>query len=175
MRSRAPVMTILRDPESVSIRLVKVARRLIATGFGAGLLPWAPGTFGTVVGLPLAFVIERFSMAGHLLVVFILFTIGLPVCGDVARELGQRDPQSIVWDEIVGVQVALLGSPLAPWPFLFGFVLFRCFDIFKPFPLRRLERLPGGVGIMADDVGAGVYTALILWGARSWLATSLRL
>ncbi|MHB1942153.1 MAG: phosphatidylglycerophosphatase A family protein [Acidiferrobacteraceae bacterium] len=168
-------MTISRAPERVSVRFAKVARRLIATGLGTGLAPWAPGTFGTLAGLPLAFALGRLSVAEHALAVLIFFAIGLPVCGGVARELGQHDPQSIVWDEIVGVQIALFGSPLALWPFFFGFALFRLFDILKPFPLRRLERLPGGLGIMADDVGAGIYTALILWGVRSWLATSLGL
>ena len=88
--------------------------------------------------------------------------LGIPPSTVVARESGQKDPGFVVIDEVAGQMIALIGVPVV-WKYLLaGFILFRGFDIIKPFPLRRLERLPGGTGIMMDDVGAGVYALILL-------------
>ncbi|MHB1950448.1 MAG: phosphatidylglycerophosphatase A family protein [Acidiferrobacteraceae bacterium] len=148
---------------------VRVLRRWLATGFGAGLLPRAPGTFGTLIGLPIAWALGGLAMAPRAALVLILFAVGLPLCGGVARELTRRDPPEVVWDEVVGLQVTLFVAARTPLTYVLGFILFRLFDILKPPPLAWLERLPGGIGIMADDVGAGLYAALVLAGVHEWL------
>jgi phosphatidylglycerophosphatase A len=92
--------------------------------------------------------------------------LGIPTSTVVARESGIKDPGFVVIDEVAGQMIALIGVPLH-WKYLLaGFILFRSFDIVKPFPLRRLERLPGGTGIMLDDVGAGLYALVLL---QVWL------
>jgi len=143
---------------------------LLAFGFGAGLLPRAPGTFGTLIGIPVYGLIANLAALWYVIVVLILFIVGVSVCEITARELGVTDHPAIVWDEIVGFQVTLFLAP-AGWGYLLlGFGLFRLFDIVKPYPIKRLEKLPGGWGIMADDVLAGIYALLVLQ-AIAWLAS----
>lgn len=150
-------------------RAGRAIRRALATGFGTGYLPRAPGTFGTLVGVPIAWLLAGLPTAARAAVILVLFAVGLPVCGGQARELGRHDPREIVWDEVVGLQLALFFSARNLGFYLLGFIFFRLFDILKPPPLAGLERLPGGVGIMADDVGAGVYAALVLAMVHWWL------
>jgi len=96
--------------------------------------------------------------------------LGIPPSSVVARESGQRDPGFVVIDEVAGQMIALIGCPLN-WKYLLaGFILFRSFDIVKPFPLRRLEKLPAGTGIMMDDVGAGLYALVLLQAFRYFFA-----
>lgn len=144
----------------------------LATGSWVGLAPMAPGTFGSLVGLPLAWGIawlpSVWLQAGA---VIALFAVGVPVCTAAARRMGGlKDPGAIVLDEILGMVITLFCIPLEPprfAVFLAGFLLFRLFDVAKPPPIRRLERLPNGLGIMADDCLAGVFAnvclRLILW------------
>jgi len=103
-------------------------------------------------------------------IVVVLFVFGIWICEVTARELGVPDHPAIVWDEIVGFQVTMFMAPPGWGYLLLGFGLFRLFDIVKPYPIRRLEKLPGGWGIMADDVLAGIYAMVILQGT-AWLAT----
>lgn len=153
------------DPTPPAARLM----RLIATGFGSGYAPVAPGTFGSLVGLGLAWGLAHLGLPWHLVVIAVLFVVGVPVCTTVARLFGEHDPSRIVWDEVVGIQCTLALAPLHWGTFAAGFVLFRLFDIVKPFPIKRLERLPQGLGIMADDVGAGLYGGLVLWLSAHFL------
>lgn len=146
----------------------------LATGFGVGLIPWAPGTWGTLLGVPLAWAIGLIpSVALQFLLIAALITLGVPLCTAAARRLGgAKDPGSIVLDEIVAVPVAFLLIPLDTWTVAaIGFVLFRLFDITKPRPAGSLEQLPAGTGIMADDLVAAVYAnvtlRLALWGGAS--------
>ncbi|MHB1587221.1 MAG: phosphatidylglycerophosphatase A family protein [Acidiferrobacteraceae bacterium] len=162
-------MTTLPGTDPAMPRLGRAIRRAFATGFGAGCLPRAPGTFGTLVGVPIAWLLAGLPTAAHAAVVLVLFAVGLPLCGGLARELGRHDPREIVWDEVVGLQLALFFSARNLGPYVLGFMFFRLFDILKPPPLAGLERLPGGIGIMADDVGAGVYAALVLAMVHWWL------
>jgi len=144
----------------------------LATGGWVGLAPVAPGTFGSMLGLPVAWgisLLPSYWLQGAALVA--LFAVGVPVCTAATRRMGGlKDPGSIVLDEILGMAITLFMIPLDP-PllsiFLAGFLLFRLFDVTKPPPIGRLERLPNGLGIMADDCLAGVFAnlglQLILW------------
>ncbi len=135
----------------------------IATGLGSGLVPWAPGTAGSVVAVGLFWVTTRFDSAWlPVAVLLALVLAGFWSAGATALRLGKKDPGAIVIDEFAGQFLALLALPHS-WPVLAaGFVLFRLFDIFKPPPARRLEALPGATGIMTDDLVAGLYANLLL-------------
>lgn len=129
----------------------------IAFGFGSGLVPWAPGTFGTLAALPLYLILAPLPLGGYLAALAVVIVIGIWACDRTARDLGRKDPGAIVWDEFAGLLVTLTGAP-AGWGWLLaGFLLFRCFDILKPWPIRWLDRrVPGGLGIMLDDLAAGL-------------------
>lgn len=133
-------------------------RYLLAYGFGSGLLPRMPGTFGTIAAVPFYLLLAQLHFAAYVVAVVLLFGLGVYVCDRVARELNQQDPGAIVFDEFVGLWIALFLLPTGWYWLLTGIVLFRIFDILKPWPVGWLDRnLKGGLGIMADDVAAGVY------------------
>ena len=147
----------------------------MATGLGLGLVSPAPGTVGGLWGLPLAWGIGCLAATGaELLALVFIGLIGVAVCSAAARALGgSKDPQAIVFDEIAALPIAYLGigeKSLAIW--LAGWLLFRLFDITKPWPIRYLERLPGGWGIMADDWMAAGYACAVLHGLL-WLDLAL--
>jgi phosphatidylglycerophosphatase A len=137
----------------------------ISQGAYSGLSPFAPGTAGTVVGVILYWFMQGLSPIwyGVLLLLFIL--IGTWAADRAEVLLGRKDSPSIVIDEIAGYLVAMFLVPAGLWYAAAGFFLFRFFDIIKPFPLRRLEKIPGGLGVMLDDLGAGIYTNLVLQAA----------
>jgi phosphatidylglycerophosphatase A len=134
----------------------------IATALGAGYLPKAPGTFGSVVGVLLWLALPDVLWLQILAIVVI--SVAGSWSGNVAEaHFGKPDPSHVVVDEVAGMMVTLLLNPWAGWPWMVAsFVLFRAADIAKPFPVRSLERLPGGIGIMADDLAAGVYANVAL-------------
>ncbi|WP_372611220.1 phosphatidylglycerophosphatase A [Halomonas sp.] len=136
----------------------------IATGFGLGHLPWAPGTVGSLLGLPLAWWILGRSRQVQLGVSAMLLVIGVPVCHVASAALGGGDVQSIVADEFLAFPVAVLGLAALrrPWAMAGVFVIYRFFDITKPPPINQLESLGGGLGIMLDDTVAALYTWLVL-------------
>jgi phosphatidylglycerophosphatase A len=144
----------------------------MATGFGLGLLGMAPGTIGAAFeGLPLAWAIGRLPNVGwQVLVVAVLFAIGVPLCTAAGRALGgSKDNQAIIWDEVITVPVVFLLVALTNWKVaLAGFLLHRLFDISKPPPCGQLERLPEGLGVMADDLMAAIYACVSLFGL-AWL------
>ncbi|HKJ70147.1 MAG TPA: phosphatidylglycerophosphatase A [Gammaproteobacteria bacterium] len=148
--------------------LAKRPWHLLSYGLGAGLLPGAPGTFGTVVAVPLFLLLEPLATPLYLAVVAVLAVLGVWLCGATARALAVHDHPSIVWDEVVGYLVTMAAAP-ADWRWvLAGFVLFRLFDITKPWPIRAVDRrVHGGFGIMLDDVLAGIYGWLALQ-ALAW-------
>lgn len=134
----------------------------LATVGGVGRLPVAPGTWGSALGLGLGL------LAPPVAVIFlaVTFVASALICTQAERALGEKDPRPVILDEVWAMAAVIMALPwiaASPWRLLAGFLLFRYFDIVKPPPLRRLERLPGGWGIMADDLGAGAYTVLILW------------
>lgn len=137
--------------------------RLLATFFGAGLFPFAPGTFASLLAaLAFKLALERASVAVQIGAILALFFVGVWAAGKHAARLGKKDPRPIVIDEVCGQWISLLAVPPS-WGFLAaGFFLFRAFDVVKPFPIRRLEALPKGWGIMADDVLAGLYAAAVI-------------
>ena len=136
---------------------------LLASGFGAGLAPLAPGTAGSLVGVLVYLAIAGLPIAAYAAVVLVLALAGVWICDRAGRALGASDHPGIVWDEIVGVLVALAGAS-GGWPDVaLGFVLFRLFDILKPWPVSALDRrVPGGLGVMLDDLAAGLYALACL-------------
>jgi phosphatidylglycerophosphatase A len=148
---------------------------LIATFFGVGHLPPGPGTYASAITVLLWWAAGRSLPSGWLIPVSVLLAsaitlIGIPVSTVVARESGRTDPGFVVIDEVAGQMIALIAVPLN-WKYLLaGFILFRSFDIVKPFPLRRLEKLSAGTGIMMDDVGAGLYALVLLHAWRYFMA-----
>jgi phosphatidylglycerophosphatase A len=142
---------------------------VVATGLGSGYAPFAPGTAGSLVGLALFWPVHHLTLAGQCVATALVFALGVAAAGHVARRSGIEDPGLVVADEVVGMWVSLLGLPLTGVTAAAGFFLFRVFDVFKPYPARDLERLPGGWGIMCDDVMAGVYANLLLRaGLLAW-------
>jgi phosphatidylglycerophosphatase A len=140
---------------------------LVATFFGAGRLRPGPGTWGSLAAVILwALTSSRIPVASRdwatIVAVAAVTLIGIPAATLVARSSGLRDPQIVVIDEVAGQLVALIAVPLAWKTFLAGLILFRVFDIWKPFPIRRLERLPEGTGIVVDDLGAGLYALAVM-------------
>ncbi|MCG3200504.1 MAG: Phosphatidylglycerophosphatase A [Gammaproteobacteria bacterium] len=135
----------------------------IALGFGAGCAPRAPGTFGTLIGVVLYLPLHGLSLTGYLAATAVVIVVGIAVCGRAARRLGLHDHPSIVWDEVAGYLVTMCGAP-AGWGWvLAGFLLFRLLDIAKPWPIRWFDRrLSGGLGIMADDLVAGLLAMTVL-------------
>ena len=144
----------------------KIAR-LVSTWFGCGLSPAAPGTAGSLAGLVIAIALHEFAglVWWHLLLLSaILFPLSVWAATRTARETGIKDPGMVVVDEVIGQWIALAGAHPFNWKsYLAAFILFRLFDIWKPPPVRQLEALPEGLGIVADDVMAGCYAALLLW------------
>ncbi|MBI3897164.1 MAG: phosphatidylglycerophosphatase A [Gammaproteobacteria bacterium] len=144
----------------------------LATGFGVGYIGFAPGTFGTLVALPLYLLVRELPPPAYVAVVAALFALGVWICQIAERQFGRPDHSAIVWDEIVGYLVTMFLAPSGMLWIVAGFVLFRLFDIWKPFPIRRLEHVvPGGWGVMADDVLAGIYAAVMLRVLAMLLAT----
>ena len=144
-----------------------------AFGFGSGLSPLAPGTMGTLVAIPLAVGLKLLPPELFWPLLLALFLVGVQLCAVTSKRLGQHDPGGIVWDEMVAYWLAVAFVPLH-WAWLTAaFVLFRVFDILKPWPIRKVEdRFGGGLGIMLDDVVAAVY-AMVLMQAASLVIQSV--
>jgi len=135
----------------------------LAYGFGAGLSPKAPGTFGTVAAIPIYLLLIWSGQAVYLVFVAVALVAGVFICGYTARRLGVEDPNSVVWDEVVGYLITMLFLPFGIVWMVAGFLLFRLFDIWKPWPIRWLDRhVKGGLGIMLDDVVAGISACVLL-------------
>jgi phosphatidylglycerophosphatase A len=137
--------------------------QVIATGFGIGRAPVAPGTFGTLAAWPLGWWLSAFDVVIVLPIILVLFLLGIWACGAAGRQLGVADHGSMVWDELVAFLLVLAVLPRAlDWQAA-GFVLFRAFDIAKPWPIRDFEqRFKGGFGVMGDDLLAAGYTLFVL-------------
>jgi len=148
---------------SAEPKLMRQPVHWLAFGFGAGLSPHAPGTFGTLIAVPIVTFVMHFGWQVHVAFTVAAFLAGIWICGESARRLGVHDHPGIVWDEIVGFSVTMLAAPPSWYWLLAGFVLFRIFDIWKPWPIREADhRLHGGFGIMLDDVIAGFFAAALL-------------
>jgi phosphatidylglycerophosphatase A len=147
--------------------LLKRPVQLLALGFGSGLSPKAPGTVGTLAAIPFYCLIFLFPLTVQISIVVISFCLGVYLCQATAHALGVHDHPAIVWDEFVGFWLTMLVLPTFNLPLTFywlflGFVLFRIFDIAKPWPIGYVDKkVSGGLGIMLDDVLAGVYAAMV--------------
>lgn len=163
-----PVMNELQQIPSGSGRDSAPTWAMVtATFFGAGRLHPGPGTWGSLATVLLWALLSRLLPSGWVLpaniaLAGLAIAIGIPAATHVARSTGIKDPQFVVIDETAGQLITLIGAPLAWKSFLAGFILFRVFDILKPPPIRQLEKLPEGTGIVVDDVGAGLYGWAVL-------------
>lgn len=148
---------------------MKTLARVLATWFFCGYAPVGPGTVGSLAALAIAWLLHRYAGVPGYVFGFFAAVLAAPAiwaAGILARETGLPDPQFIVVDEVVGQWITLAGATQLNWKsWLAAFALFRLFDIWKPAPIRQLERWPGGIGIVADDAMAGVYGALVLLAA----------
>lgn len=152
--------TVLTDPV-----------HFLAFGFGSGLAPFAPGTFGTIAAIPVFLLMSNLTIIAYALITVLMFLLGVWLCGQSAEKLGVHDHGGIVWDEIVGLLITLFTVPVNWLWILLGFALFRFFDVLKPWPIRWLDQqVSGGFGIMLDDVLAGIYAWIILQLLLRWLA-----
>jgi phosphatidylglycerophosphatase A len=152
-RDRIPIPAAsLRDPV-----------HLLALGFGSGLAPVAPGTFGSIVGLLFGLAVAPFGFWSALAVTIAVTVAGIWICGESARKLGVHDHSAIVWDEIAGMMLTLLAAPATWWGIGLAFGLFRLFDVWKPWPIREVDHgMRGGLGIMLDDVMAALMAVVLL-------------
>ena len=142
--------------------LLSLGAHALATGGGSGYSPFAPGTAGSAVGLALFWPLQRLSALGQVGITVAVFLLGTLAATHVAARAGIKDPAIVVVDEVVGMWVTLLFLPFTPFTAAVGFFFFRAMDVWKPWPARDMEYLPGGWGIMADDVMAGIYANLLL-------------
>ncbi len=135
----------------------------LAFGFGSGLVPKAPGTFGTLACIPLYLLLSDLSLIHYVIVCGLVSVIGIYICGYAADALKSHDHPGIVWDEFAGFLITMIGVSFSWGNILFGFVLFRIFDILKPWPISWLDQnISGGLGIMIDDVVAGLFALVAL-------------
>lgn len=161
-------MTILPSLPTFKLMLSHPAH-LLGLGFGAGLMPKAPGTFGTLIALPLAAVAMVLNIEQQLLLIAVLFVLGVYVCHVTGLALGVSDHGAIVWDEIVAMMLVLVFTPASWLWWLVAFLLFRLFDIWKPFPIRQCDAMvKGGLGVMLDDLLAAIY-ALVCMRVMVWM------
>ena len=146
----------------------------LALGFGSGLIKPAPGTWGTLSAVPLYYLLMQFmnsASISYFVVILLSFVVGIYLCGKTATDVGVHDHGAIVWDEIVGFLITMALVPLSWVNIVAGFVLFRIFDIIKPWPIKLLDKhVHGGFGIMIDDVLAGVFAWILLYLSQPYLA-----
>jgi phosphatidylglycerophosphatase A len=139
----------------------------LATWFGAGYSPFAPGTAGSLAAIVIVYLLRRYAEPWHFAIAAAVLAVpAIWAAGETARIVGKKDPGIVVVDEVIGQWITIAGATAIDWKTcLAAFALFRLFDIWKPAPVRQLEALPGGIGINADDAMAGVYGAAVLWVA----------
>jgi phosphatidylglycerophosphatase A len=139
-----------------------------AFGMGSGLAPKAPGTAGTLVALLIWFFLADLPIEIYMVIVAIAAIFGIYLCGRAAKELGIHDHPGIVWDEFVGLWIAMIGLPVTWSSIIAGFFLFRVFDILKPWPIGWIDKnFNGGLGIMLDDIFAGIATAVTIYAVKA--------
>ena len=135
----------------------------LATGFGSGLSPFAPGTAGTLAAIPFYWLMSYLPLSVYIAVTVVAAIAGIWICQSATKAIGQDDHGSIVWDEFVGFWITMIAAPKGLLWLLAGFLIFRVFDIIKPWPIRWLDRyVKGGLGITVDDVLAGVFGFVVM-------------
>lgn len=160
----------LPDPDLIKKINFKAPETWVATWFGCGLMQPAPGTWGTLGGLPIALILLSFGgKAGLLIGILLIIAIGLWACKKFETMIGTHDHSMIVVDEVAGICIALLGASLSPLSIVLAFLLFRFFDVLKPWPISYLDKNVGGAwGVMADDLLAGVFAGITLGGLHHY-------
>ena len=142
----------------------------LAFGFGSGLFAKAPGTAGTLLGILIWIFLVKLSLVAYIIITVAAALTGIYICGKTSRDLNVHDHSGIVWDEIVGIWLAMILVPVSWGWILASFLIFRFFDILKPWPISWLDKnVSGGIGIMADDLLAGGFTAIVLYLAMKIL------
>lgn len=160
----------MKDKHKHNVKItIKTPMQFLASGFGSGCAPVAPGTFGTAAAIPVWILLSFLSPITYAIFVFAIFVLGCYVSEKASQELGVHDHGGIVIDEFVGYFITMFLVPLSWVNILLGFILFRIFDVLKPWPIKVLDRqVKGGFGIMIDDVLAGfmalISVHLLLWG-----------
>ncbi|HIF9057077.1 TPA: phosphatidylglycerophosphatase A [Photobacterium damselae] len=153
--------------------LIKLSNpwHLLATGFGSGLAPIVPGTVGTLAAIPLYWVLAQLPFLLYLFAIVIAVIIGVTICQKTSDDMKVHDHGSIVWDEFVGFWITMAIAPIISWQWILaGFILFRFFDMLKPWPISWLDKhVSGGFGIMIDDIVAGFMAMISLWFVGYWL------
>ncbi len=153
----------MKHPGSKVAFDLKQPIQFLALGFGSGLAPKAPGTFGTLAAIPLFLLLAMLPPSLYLIAVILMSIAGIYICGKAAEDVGVHDHPAIVWDEFVGFFITMFMVPVSWQSVLVGFLLFRLFDILKPWPISFIDKkMTGGLGIMFDDVLAGVFALVIM-------------
>lgn len=182
-RNYSGMITDVYNPEAHSLELARMRTivtaktvfsspvHFLAFGFGSGLSPFAPGTAGTLAAIPLYLLLVQLPLWAYLAVLLVMSLVGIWICGESSRRLGVHDHGGIVWDEFAGYLLTMIAAPAGWLWVVIGFFLFRLFDIWKPWPVKVVDRdVPGGLGIMLDDILAGIYAWLCLQLLAYWLA-----
>lgn len=148
---------------AVPKRLLLDPGHLLSFGFGSGLSPYAPGTVGTLAAIPFYLLLSLLNPVVYLLVTIACVFVGIFLCGRTSKALGVHDHGAIVWDEFAGFFITMLFVPANITTVVIGFCLFRLFDIIKPWPISVIDsRIHGGLGVMLDDVIAGVFALVVM-------------
>ncbi len=137
--------------------------QFLALGLGSGLAPRAPGTFGTLAAIPFFLLLAMLTPLHYMIAVIVMSLAGIYICGKAAADVGVHDHPAIVWDEFIGFFITMFMVPVSWQSVLTGFILFRLFDILKPWPISFIDKkMSGGFGIMLDDIIAGVFALIIM-------------
>ena len=156
-------MKLLSEDQALSRLSLKNPIHFLALGFGSGLAAKAPGTFGTLAAVPLYLLLAQLPLCWYLAVTLVCVLAGIYICDKAAKDMGVHDHGAIVWDEVAGLLITMIAAPAGILWLAVGFVLFRLFDILKPWPIRWLDaKVEGGFGIMIDDVLAGFFALICL-------------
>ena len=151
------------EQNKLPAKLLLNPAHFLSFGFGSGYMPVAPGTFGTLAAIPVFVLLSQLSTLNYVIILSVMFLAGIYLCGYTSRALGVHDHKGIVWDEVVGYMITMCMVAPTLTNMIAGFVLFRLFDIWKPWPIHLLDRhVHGGLGIMLDDVLAGFFAAIVL-------------
>ena len=149
---------------------MKPIHYLFATGLGVGKIPPMPGTYGSLLGAAIFLLLPVNQIEIKIAAILVLILLGAHTASKIEMETGVHDNNIIVIDEIVGIWITLLFVPMKLWWVISGIVLFRILDIVKPYPIKKIERLKRGYGVMLDDVAAGIYAGIALWGTGRLLS-----
>jgi len=153
----------MKNSIKIPVSYLKNPLHFLSLGFGSGLMPKAPGTFGTLAAIPLYFFISHLNLTGYLAITFVVSVVGIYLCAYTSKALGVHDHSGIVIDEIAGYFITMIAVPFDWLWVVAGFVLFRFFDVLKPWPISWIDKhVHGGFGIMLDDVLAGFFAFICL-------------